>query len=147
MKIDLNDFKNKYKIKCNYEIPWVDLDHSGYINHSNYLRYFEFARMKYFSNIGFMNYSDGIGPIMKSIKNVNFIKPLTYPDEIEIGITIDKNSINDYSFDIEHCIFSKKQNAITTIGTVVIFSYHYGIKKKIKLPDDIRDKIHKDIGI
>ncbi len=131
-----------YPVVFELDLPWNEMDISGFVNHANYLKYFEYSRMKYFSLIDFMNYVDGLGPIMRKIKSLKYIKPLKYPDKLHIGTKISLASINSSKFDIEHIIYSTSQKTITTIGIVEICCFHYGMKKRHILSEEILKKIY-----
>jgi YbgC/YbaW family acyl-CoA thioester hydrolase len=143
---DYTSFNDNFNFKIEFVVPWGDLDVSGYVNNSNYLRYFEFVRMAYFSSIDFMNYKDGLGPIMKRMKNITFIKPLKYPDYLKIGLKLIGVSECKTTIYLEHCIFSKNYQEVTTIGTAEICCYDYKNCKKINYPESLLNKIRSDLS-
>ena len=74
------------------EIPvaWGDMDAMLHVNNTVYMRWFECARVEYFSRIGWeLNASgDGPGPILASTSCV-FKRPIAYPDRVWVGARCD----------------------------------------------------------
>ena len=70
-------------------VAWGDMDANRHVNNVVYFRYIEHARLRYFSELGFLNMQQetGIGPIL-AWTDCRFRRPLEYPDHVSIGARI-----------------------------------------------------------
>ncbi|WP_076541457.1 thioesterase family protein [Shewanella sp. UCD-KL21] len=113
------------------EIPvaWGEMDALNHVNNAVYFRYFETARIDFFSQINMMEElkKTSVGPVLSETQ-AKFKRPVTFPDTLLVGITI--SDIKQDRFIMHYRIFSKAQQAITTTGTakVVMFNFKTGQK-------------------
>ena len=73
-----------------HKIYFADTDQAAVVHHSNYLRYFEAARIQFLSDIGFpykkmQEDKIGLAPVDISIQ---YLSPLRLEDEYEIKTTL-----------------------------------------------------------
>jgi len=109
-----------FSVMVKQPIAWGDMDAYIHVNNVMYFRYFESARIAYFSQIEFNRQRTtqmDIGPILAHT-SCNFIQPLTYPDTIEIGAKVIK--IGTTSLIMEHAIISPKLGLVATGESVVV---------------------------
>ena len=100
------------------------------------------ARLEYFRQLGWFEFEKetGIGPILASTQ-ARFRRPLTYPDNISIAArAVD---LAEDRFTLEHIIVSEAQQTIATEGSGLIVIYHYGEKRKMPMPAELRKRIEK----
>lgn len=64
-------------------IRWGDMDAMGHVNNTVYFRYFEHARIAWFTEIGCEPNPKGEGPVIINAR-CTFIRQLKYPGDIEI---------------------------------------------------------------
>lgn len=125
------------------EIPvaWGDMDSFKHVNNTQFFKYMETARIKYFEQIGFIETmeKDSIGPILASA-SAKFIKPLFYPDTVIVGTRV--TSIEPTHFTMEYIIVSKSKG-VTAIGESKMVVYDYKSSKKASLPDSVRNKVRE----
>jgi acyl-CoA thioester hydrolase len=121
-------------------VAWGDMDAYRHVNNVVYFRYFENARLEYFRRLGWVEFKldDPIGPIIAAT-DARFRKPLTYPDTIMVGARI--ATLGEDRFVMEHRIVSKGLGAITTDGHAHVVTLDYRTGKKVRLPDDLRQRI------
>ncbi|MDO6640641.1 thioesterase [Shewanella sp. 10N.286.52.C2] len=113
------------------EIPvaWGEMDALNHVNNAVYFRYFETARIEFFSQINMMDElkKTSVGPVLSETQ-AKFKRPVTFPDTLLVGITI--SDIKQDRFMMHYRVFSKAQQAITTTGSakVVMFNFKTGQK-------------------
>lgn len=121
-------------------IAWGDMDAYMHVNNVMYFRYFESARIAYFSQIEFSRQRTtqvDIGPILAHT-SCNFIQPLIYPDTVEIGAKV--NKIGTTSIVMEHAIISPKLGLVAT-GESVVVCFDFIKNHKTPIPSELRKTI------
>ncbi|MGX9462768.1 acyl-CoA thioesterase [Shewanella sp. A14] len=128
----MNNFLEQHSITTNIQVAWGDMDALQHVNNSVYFKYFETARLDFFNQINLLGdlKSTGVGPVL-SETNARFKRPVTFPDTIIVGAKI--SDINEDRFVMHYTVFSKAQQAVTTIGwaKVVMFNFKTGQKAKL----------------
>jgi acyl-CoA thioester hydrolase len=130
-----------FSIKVLLPIPWGDMDALKHVNNVNYFRYFEQARSEYYKLSGCFGLfeSTGINAVIKSI-SCQFLLPLTFPDEIEVGARI--SQILPEGFIMEHYILSKMKTLIA-FSEIEHTTVSASTGKPTLLPDIIIKAIEK----
>jgi acyl-CoA thioester hydrolase len=123
-------------------VQWGDMDAAQHVNNTVYLRYFESARIAFFDQIGFMDFTgeNGVGPILAET-SCKYKAPLTFPDSIKITARILPETITEYGFVMQHVVYSEKLQRIAAEGTSLIVCYDYKIRQKALIPIELRDKL------
>jgi acyl-CoA thioester hydrolase len=118
-------------------VQWGEQDPLGHVNHVAYFRWYETARITYFSRIGLMDLhsTERIGPILASVAN-DYRRQITFPDVVHIGVRIAR--IGRSSFDMAHSIFSQNDHAIAAEGTSTLVVFDYQTNKSHPIPARIR---------
>ncbi|UAL43593.1 acyl-CoA thioesterase [Shewanella inventionis] len=128
----MEDFLATHSISTNIQVAWGEMDALQHVNNAVYFRYFETARLDFFNQINMLAdlKTTGVGPVL-SETNARFKRPLTFPDSIIVGIKI--SDITQDRFVMHYTVFSKAQQAVTTIGwaKVVMFNFKTGQKAKL----------------
>ncbi|MAF91375.1 MAG: hypothetical protein CL674_08880 [Bdellovibrionaceae bacterium] len=80
----------KFKIKR--QVAFYETDAMGVVHHSNYLRYFEDARLAWLSASGFLKDFQSQDSLQFAVTNADlqYKKPARYGDEIEISMGLHK---------------------------------------------------------
>lgn len=124
------------------EIPvaWGEMDAFGHVNNIIYFRYFETARIAYFTKLDLLNFMNetGIGPILASTQ-CKFRLPLAFPDTVSAGAKVVQ--MEDDRLIMAYYVFSHKHQKIAAEGDGLIVSYDYRGNKKVPIPDVIRKRI------
>jgi acyl-CoA thioester hydrolase len=76
----------------------------------------------------------GVGPVL-SETNARFKRPVTFPDSIVVGVKI--SDINEDRFVMHYTVFSKAQQAVTTIGWAKVVMFNFKTGKKAKLTPEL----------
>ncbi len=128
-----------YSVKVSIPIEWGAMDSFGHVNNTKFFRYFETARIEYFTRIGFIEEMERskVGPILAST-SAKFIKPLFYPDNIQVGTRV--NNLNSNKFTMDYLIYSDKSGTVA-IGEALIVVFNYESSTKSPIPPKIRKNI------
>ena len=127
-------------ISLKQDVCWGEMDAFGHINNTVYFKYFENARIKYFEDTGILKLmkENNIGPIMAQA-DCQFIKPIKYPDLIEVKAKV--SLIKNSSFIIDYELFSQSLNDLAASGSSVIVMVDYNTGKKVAVPEKIKSNI------
>lgn len=138
---ELQKFESRMSLVVTQAIQWGDMDSYAHVNNTVYFRYFENARLKWFQDKGISSMMENkkIGPILGST-DCRFMAPLTYPDDISIGLNI--TDLKEKRFTILYEIFSHSQNRTVATGTGIIVYFDYNAQKSCAVPASIVDAIH-----
>ena len=112
---NLDGFSQKFSI----QIAWGEMDSYLHVNNAMYFR--SMSKNK-------------IGPILAET-SCKFIRPITFPDTIEVGIK--SKILDDFAFIQEYGIYSTAQKRIVALGTGKIVFFDYNIQSKTKIPATI----------
>lgn len=126
----------EFPVVCSQDLIWRDMDAYQHINNAVYLRYFEDARMAYFKKTNLLEHKEEtqIGPILAST-TCNFRAPLTYPDTIHIGATVEKVRLK--SFKMKYVIYSESIDRVAADGEGLIVFYDYQQERSCEIPQFI----------
>ena len=109
-----------YKTKT-VAVRYGETDQMGFVHHSNYLKYFELARIEWLLDLG-ISYAamelDGILMPVVSAK-VKFKIPLIFGDNFNVKISVKKEPMATLEFD--YIIVNQKNEIICTGNTVLAF--------------------------
>lgn len=137
----VQDLIKDYPSYVELPVQWGDMDAMQHVNNATYLRYFESSRIRFFQDImKISTLSDEVGGILAEI-NCRYKFPLTYPDTIIAATRLLPNSIEEFSFQLQHIVVSTRYERIAAEGTAKIVYYDYPTKKKAPLPETIRQRL------
>ena len=132
----MNDFLAQHSISTDIQVAWGEMDALQHVNNSVYFKYFETARLDLFNQINLLDdlKTTGVGPVL-SETNARFKRPVTFPDSIVVGVKI--SDINEDRFVMHYTVFSKAQQAVTTIGWAKVVMFNFKTGKKAKLTPEL----------
>ncbi|MGI2110017.1 acyl-CoA thioesterase [Shewanella frigidimarina] len=132
----MNDFLAQHSISTDIQVAWGEMDALQHVNNSVYFKYFETARLDFFNQINLLDdlKTTGVGPVL-SETNARFKRPVTFPDSIVVGVKI--SDINEDRFVMHYTVFSKAQQAVTTIGWAKVVMFNFKTGKKAKLTAEL----------
>ena len=138
----MQELLKQYPTIISQAVQWGDMDAAQHINNTIYFRYFESARIEFFSQIGFMDFSgeSSVGPILAET-SCQYKAPLTFPDNIKITARILPDSFTEYGFTMQHIVYSEKLQRIAAEGTCRIVCYDYKSKQKALISSELREKL------
>ncbi|WP_394129152.1 acyl-CoA thioesterase [Shewanella maritima] len=132
----MQDFIADYPINVRIPVAWGEMDALQHVNNATYFRYFETARLDFFTQINLMSnlQKTGIGPVL-SETNARFKRPVTYPDTLVLGVKI--SDIGEDRFTMHYTAFSEKQQAVTTLGWAKVVMFNFKTGQKANLTPEI----------
>lgn len=100
---------------------YTETDQMGFVHHSNYLNYFEMARIEWLNSIGFSNAGlERQGIVMPVVSvQVNFKFPAFFDDPLRIKLTIER--IPSASIKVDYAIINDTDKEITNGSTTLAF--------------------------
>ena len=119
-------------------IRYYETDQMGFVHHSNYLRYFELARIEWISSLG-LSYQkmEERGYLMPVIKaNIDFKKPLTFGKSFRIKI--ESNKMPKVKFELTYEVLLEENEIIAKGSTVLAFLSSHNLKP-IRCPEFFSD--------
>jgi acyl-CoA thioester hydrolase len=130
----------EFPVVVEQAVAWGDMDSYQHVNNTVYFRYFENARLEYFRQLDWFRFErdTGIGPILAAT-DARFRKPLSYPDQISIGVRI--ATIGSDRFTMAYRLVSRRLAAVAAEGHGTIVTYHYGQSQKVPIPEELRRRI------
>ena len=109
-------------------IRYYETDQMGFVHHSNYLRYFELARIEWISTLGFsyqkMEERGYLMPVINA--NIEFKRPLTFGNSFRVKIQ--SKEIPKVKFELTYEIVLDKDIIIARGSTVLVFLSSHNLK-------------------
>ncbi|MBR9728605.1 acyl-CoA thioesterase [Shewanella intestini] len=132
----MEKFIATYPIHTHVPVAWGDMDALQHVNNANYFRYFETARLDFFTQIDFLAelHKTGIGPVV-SETNARYKRPVTYPDNLIVGVSI--SDIQPDRFKMHYHVYSQTQQAISTIGWANIVMFNFKTAAKANMTPEL----------
>ncbi|MDQ1592210.1 MAG: acyl-CoA thioester hydrolase [Pyrinomonadaceae bacterium] len=129
-----------YPVVIELPVVWGEMDALRHVNNIVYFRYFESARMAYFTRLDVWEYMNetGVGPILAST-GCKFRLPLTYPDTVSVGTRV--SEIGDDRFVMQYVVVSHNHAKAAAEGEGLVVSYDYRALKKAPLPAEMKRRI------
>lgn len=129
-------FLAKHPIVTEIPVAWGEMDALQHVNNVVYFRYFETARIDFFNRLFPLNtlYQSGIGPVI-SENQARYKRPVTFPDTLLVSVNI--SDLHSDRFTMHYQVFSKQQQAVTTLGSSVAVMFNFNTGQKAKLPPEL----------
>ncbi len=136
---------SNFPIVIDVPVAWGEMDSFQHVNNIVYFRYFESARLTYFTQAGGMELmaASDSGPILAST-TCRFRLPLTYPDTVSIGARV--TNIDTDRFEMGYLVASHNAGKVAAEGTGLIVWFDYKTKTKAELPQELVERLQKIEG-
>ncbi|BAJ04257.1 acyl-CoA thioesterase [Shewanella violacea] len=136
----LDKFIAENPVYTEITVAWGEMDALQHVNNVAYFRYFETARINFFSQINLMDQLQAtqVGPVL-SDNNARYKRPVTFPDTLLVGVKI--SDIKADRFMMNYTVFSKAQAAITTLGSSQVVMFNFNTGKKATLAPELLDAL------
>lgn len=136
-----SEFEKRFPVITEQPVQWGEMDAFQHVNNVVYFQYFENARLAYFEKTGVNEHKEatGIGPILASTK-CDYKAPLTYPDTIKIGATIEE--LAEKRFLMHYAVWSTNQQKVVAEGEGLVVYFDYNAGKSCPVPEQIVERIH-----
>jgi acyl-CoA thioester hydrolase len=117
-------------------IRWGDMDAMGHVNNTVYFRYFEQARIEWFSEIGCQPDPNGEGPVIVNAR-CTFIRQVTYPGALEVRTYVGLAGRSSFETFVEIRRLDAPDILVAEGGAKVVW-VDFPKGKSAPLPDRIR---------
>ena len=112
-----------------------DLDPMGHVNNAVYLTWTETARIEFLRSVGVLdNPNTGEMTMILAHAEVDFRAPLTFGDNVEIGVRAGR--IGTKSFDLEYEL--RSGNRVVAEAKTVLVAYDYDLHRPTEIPEEWR---------
>jgi acyl-CoA thioester hydrolase len=141
----LKDQLHHYPHQLKHPVRWGDIDMLGHVNNTNYFRYCEEGRVKFFSesNIRAALGQDKLGFVVAYI-DCKFKFPVTYPDNLIIATKVEK--ISSDRFTLSQIIYSETHQKVAAKSESIIVSFSHKMQSKINLPSAAFTLLEKELN-
>ena len=123
-----------------FRIRYTETDQMGFAHHSNYLNYFEMARIEWLNKIGY-SYKEleAQGIVMPVVSaNINFKRPAFFDDFLRIKLTLE--AIPKVTIKINYLIINESEEEIASGSTVLAF-LNQSNNKPVRCPNSLLEVI------
>jgi acyl-CoA thioester hydrolase len=133
--------RSSFKYTKQLSVQWGEMDALKHVNNVVYIRYFETARIEYFSQSGIWQafVDEGIVVVLGKIE-CNFLRPLVFPDEIAVMARV--KSIGNSSLVVEQAVYSQKLG-LCACGDAVVVCTDPATGRKTNMPQHLKELIAK----
>jgi acyl-CoA thioester hydrolase len=129
-----------YSFQMNLRARFTEADLQGMIHHSEYIKYFEIARIEYWRQLG-IGYREflamGLQFVVSEVK-CNYLKPVYFDDIITINARVSRLTRTSATFD--YLIYDKRGEPVIT-GSTLLVCVRTGEGKPYPMPADFLTKL------
>ena len=122
-----------------HQVRYVETDQMRFVHHSNYVKYFEMARIEWLDSMG-ISYADmEKGGILMPVVavSINFKKPLFFGSAFKVKVSLKKPPLATLEFDYN--IADQSEDEVCTGSTVLAF-INAENNKPMRCPNIIMDR-------
>ena len=133
--------RTQYSFIFPIQTRWADNDIYGHVNNVTYYSYFDTAaNALLIQKTDFdIHHAPIIGLVVNS--SCNFMQELSYPEMIEVGVSIAKIGNSSLTYDL--AIFKQGQNDAAAQGNFVHVFVDRQTRKSTPIPNEMRDALHE----
>ena len=133
--------RDDYKVFYPVSTRWVDNDIYGHVNNAVYYTYFDSGVNQYLIEKGDLDIHSGdiVGFVVNS--GCEYVSPVAYPDELEVGIRTDKLGNSSVQYGV--AVFKKGVNEASAHGHFVHVFVEIASNKSVSMPINIRKALEK----
>jgi acyl-CoA thioester hydrolase len=144
--MDLATLEKKYPISTEIRVKWGEMDAYQHLNNTIFIRYIEDGRIDLFEKLDMSSNMKNlsIAAILASIQ-CDYLAPVTYPDTIIVFSTATQTGAK--KIELEHKLWSTKQNCLVAKSTGVGVYYDFKMSKSCNIPDSVVTKLAALKGI
>jgi acyl-CoA thioester hydrolase len=131
----------RYPVRVEHVVAWGEMDAFGHVNNTNYLRWFESARIAYFEAVAISIGSRDDRPWVPILARatVDFRKPVSFPDTIIVEAAVVRFGTTSFTM-LYRAVSRKLGLAAEGEGVVVLLDTH---GQKTPVPVALREAIER----
>lgn len=126
-------------------VAWGEMDALQHVNNVVYFRYFETARIDFFTQVNLLRdlQATQVGPVL-SDNHARYKRSVTFPDTLLVGVKI--SDIQADRFMMHYTVFSQAQQAVTTLGHSQVVMFNFKTGKKAELTAELLSalRVHEE---
>ena len=132
----------EYAVVVEIPVAWGEMDAFQHVNNTQFFRYFETARVKYFENIKILDYMNNyaLGPILASTE-AKFLAPVKYPDTLSVGVRSMK--LESGRIRHEYAIWSHATSKLVAKGESLLVFFDYKVGRPCDIPKGLIENMIK----
>lgn len=136
----LEQFIAQNPVHTEITVAWGEMDALQHVNNVVYFKYFETARIDFFSQVNLLGdlKITQVGPVL-SDNHARYKRPVTFPDTLLVSVKI--SDIKADRFMMNYTVFSKAQEAVTTLGSSQVVMFNFKTGKKATLTPELLDAL------
>lgn len=133
--------QKSFPVLMELPVQWGEMDAAGHVNNLIYLKWFESARVEYFTRLGqdVADNTSGEPGFILAKQSCKYLLPMTYPDTAVLAIRI--TEVNEDRFTMHCKIWSQRHNRLAAIANGVVVTYDYREGKKVLVPKSMKKQI------
>lgn len=136
----MTNLLDDYPVTVEIPVTWGEMDAFQHVNNVAYFRYFETARIAYFTALDLMDtmQETGIGPILAETR-CRFRIPLIYPDTVMVGARV--STMGGNRFRMDYRVVSTRHGKIAAEGDGILVTFDYTAGRKVAIPEALERRI------
>ncbi|MBI2059115.1 MAG: acyl-CoA thioesterase [Nitrospirae bacterium] len=140
-RIQVEEDPAKYNFKTSLRVRFAETDAQGVVYNSNYLVYFEVARVEYFRNLFGENWFDGQRPYNVTVGEAGcrFKSPARFDQVLDLHVRI--GEMRNASYVFEYLIRNARTGEAVAVGYTTLVTLSKDSGRAIRVSEEVRQKI------
>jgi acyl-CoA thioester hydrolase len=134
---------DEFRVSCDIEVRWPDMDALGHVNNAVFFTYFEIGRVAYMNKLGHCNPETAsmqdLFPFVIAELNCRLLNPIVLKDKLQLYIRT--SEIGTKSFKFEYLMIRKSDQQPVALGSSIQVYYDYATQTTSIIPDNFRELI------
>jgi acyl-CoA thioester hydrolase len=132
-----------FRVSCDAEVRFRDIDAMGHVNNAVYATYFEIARSAYARSLGLGEAEDAdlfdLLPFIMLDLYCRFVSPVRMDDRLRVHIRTSR--LGTKSYDFEYLITAEQDRRTVAVGRSTQVYYDYAARRTMPVPEEVRQAI------
>ncbi|RME25147.1 MAG: acyl-CoA thioesterase [Deltaproteobacteria bacterium] len=132
----------EFRVHCDIEVRFRDLDALGHVNNAVYLTYFEMARVRYMQRLGHEELDGPPGKVFPFVLldvYCRYHSPVVLGERVRVYIRCSR--IGTSSFEFEYRMESLGDGRLVASGRSTQVHFDYSAGRAVPVPDWLREKV------
>ena len=125
-----------YPVSVRLAVQWGEMDAFGHVNNTRFFSWFESSRIAYLDRVGLrVRGGEGLSIILATTQ-ADFLKPVVFPAELEVGARVSKVGRTSFSMEFE---VQGTDGTVYGRGSCVAVVVRYPQMEKLLVPQEVRE--------